>query len=274
MRRPLQLLVCSAALLGASQMASAGLFSDDEAHRKIDALTQQNQKLEQDVKALQDRVGKLDAQLRSQGLVDLMQQIEALREELAKVRGQTEVNSHEVETTEKRQRDLYGDLDNRLRKLERGGDAGSPAANADGNAGSAAGADAATPPSGDAGAENRAYESAFNQFKIGNYPAAIAAFENFLKTYPASPLAANAQYWIGNAYSATRDYKSAIASQQKLMSLYPTSPKVPDAMLNMASSQAELGDKATARRTLREIVSKFPTSPAADMAKKRLASLK
>lgn len=275
MRRPLQPLVLSAVLLGASQLACAGLFSDDEAHKKIDALTQENQKLQQDVKALQDRVGKLDAQLNSQGLLDLMQQIEALKEELSKVRGQTEVNSHAVETAEKRQRDLYVDLDNRMRKLERVGDAAAPATDASaGTAGAPAAAAAAAAGSADAAAENRAYESAFNLFKIGNYQAAIAAFENFLKTYPASPLAANAQYWIGNSYSALRDYKAAIASQQKLLSLYPTSPKVPDAMLNMASSQSDLGDKATARKTLQEIIAKYPASPAADVAKKRLASMK
>lgn len=275
MRRRLQPLVLSAVLLGASQMACAGLFSDDEAHKKIDALTQENQKLQQDVKALQERVGKLDAQLNSQGLLDLMQQIEALKQELAQVRGQTEVNSHAVETAEKRQRDLYVDLDNRMRKLERVGDAAAPGADA-GTATAAAAAPGGTAPAaaGDVAGESRAYESAFNLFKIGNYQAAIAAFENFLKAYPASPLAANAQYWIGNSYSALRDYKSAIAAQQKLLSLYPTSPKVPDALLNMASSQSDLGDKATARKTLQDIVAKYPTSPAADVAKKRLASMK
>jgi len=251
-------------LLGASPFARAALFSDSEAHKRIDALTQENQKLREQVKSLEERVGKLDGQLRSQGLLDLVQQVEALKAELAKVRGQTEVNSHAVETAEKRQRDLYVDLDDRMRKLERVGDA--PAATA--------APVAVAPAAADSAGENRAYESAFNLFKIGNYQAAIAGFENFLKTYPASPLAANAQYWIGNSYSALRDYKTAIASQQKLLSLYPASPKVPDAMLNMASSQADLGDKLSARRTLEEIIAKYPASPAADIAKKRLASLK
>jgi len=271
MRRLPQHLVMSAVLLGASQMACAGLFSDEEANKKIQTLTQDNQKLQQDVKALEDRVGKLDAQLRSQGLLDLVQQVDQLKADLAKVRGQAEVNSHAVETAEKRQRDLYVDLDNRMRKLERVGDA-SPATTAP--AAAATATSAAAPASADNAAENRAYESAFNLFKIGNYQAAIAGFESFLKTYPSSGFAANAQYWIGNSYSALRDYKSAIASQQKLLSLYPTSPKVPDAMLNMASSQADLGDKATSRKTLEEIIAKYPVSPAADIAKKRLATLK
>jgi tol-pal system protein YbgF len=272
-RLPQRLLV-TAALLGASQMACAGLFSDDEARAKIEALTQENQKLQQSVKDLEDRVSKLDAMLRSQGLLDLVQQVEALKADLAKVRGDTEVNGHAVETAEKRQRDLYVDLDTRLRKLERIGEPAAAGATATAPTAATVTAPGPAPAASDNGGENRSYESAFNLFKIGNYQAAIAGFQNFLTTYPSSPLAANAQYWIGNSYSALRDYKTAIANQQKLISLYPTSPKVPDALLNIASSQMDLGDKEGARKTLEEIVAKHPVSAAAEIAKKRLATLK
>lgn len=255
-------------LLIASLPAAAGLFSDDEARARIQTLAQENQKLREDLKALEERVGRLDAQLRAQGLIDLVQQMEGLKAELARLRGQLEVNTHAVETVEKRQRDLYVDLDDRLRKLETAGPAAAPPA----ASGTASGA--AAPAAADTGSESRAYEAAFNLFKIGNYQGAIAAFENFLKTYPASPLAANAQYWIGNSFSALRDYKAAIAAQQKLLSLYPQSAKVPDALLNMASAQTELGDRAAARRTLEDLVARYPTSPAADIARKRLANLR
>jgi tol-pal system protein YbgF len=258
------LLVC---LLVASQVARAGLFTDDEAQKKIVALQQENQQLQQKLTAMEERVSKLDATLRSQGLVDLLQSVEAMKSDIANLRGQIEVNTNNIETTQKRQKDLYVDLDNRLRKLER---VDSPATSAPPAPDSAATAS----PSTDPGAENRAYETAFNLFKIGNYQAAIAGFQSFLKAYPSSPLAANSQYWIGNAYSALKDCKSAIAQQQKVRSTYPNSPKVPDAMLNIASCQSELGDKAGNKKTLEEIVVKYPLSPAADNAKKRLSSLK
>ena len=259
-------------LLAASHTAAAGLFSDDEAHRRIEALQQENQQLQQKLKAMDERVTKLDATLRSQGLLDLLQSVEAMKNDMAKLRGQIEVNTYNIDTTQKRQKDLYVDLDNRLRKLER---VDGPAPSATPAPAPGANAAPATPAaSTDSAAENRSYESAFNLFKIGNYQAAIAGFQNFLKTYPASPLAANAQYWIGNSYSALKDYKSAIAQQQKVIQTYPNSPKVPDAMLNIASSQAELGDKNSAKKTLEEIVAKHPLSPAADTAKKRLANLK
>ena len=263
-------LIVSAVLLGASQLACAGLFTDDEAHKKIQTLTQENQKLRQDVASLEERVKKLDALMNSQGLLDIIQQLETLKADLAKIRGQGELNAHAIDTAEKRQKDLYVDLDNRMRKLERVGDSSTPAPAP--NTSAPAAPEPTTGP--DNAAENRAYESAFNLFKIGNYQAAIVGFQSFIKTYPSSPLASNAQYWIGNSHSALRDYKSAIANQQKLLSLYPNSPKAPDAMLNMASSQMDLGDKDTARKTLEDIIAKYPASQAADTAKKRLANLK
>ena len=274
MRKHALLALC---LLATSQLTWAGLFTDSEAQKKIVDLQQQNQQLQQRIMALEDRVTKLDALLRSQGLVDLLQSVEGMKNDLANLRGQLEVNTNGVDTTQKRQKDLYVDLDNRLRKLERI----EPAPTVNDTAGAPGPSDArpsvSTPPNptvsaapGDPAGESRSYESAFNLFKIGNYPAAIAGFQSFLRAYPNSPLAANSQYWIGNAYSALKDCKTALASQQRLISTYPNSPKVPDAMLNMASCQVELGDKNTARRTLEDIVSRYPLSPAADTAKKRL----
>jgi tol-pal system protein YbgF len=91
-----------------------------------------------------------------------------------------------------------------------------------------------------------------------------------VKTYPRSPLASSAQYWIGNAHFARKDYRAAIASQRQLLVAYPDSTKVPDALLNVASAQSELGDNVAARRTLEELIGKFPQSDAAAKAKQRL----
>lgn len=254
------------------QQAGAALFSDDEAHKKIDVLKQENQQLRDQIKTLEERTNKLDAAMRSQGLLELLQQIEQLKNELAKLRGQVELNTHQLGSIDARQKDLYVDLDTRLRKYERAGTAAPDAAPTPGGATSPSPTGAGA--SGDAAAEPRAYDAAFNLFKIGNYQAAIAGFQNFLKTYPKSPLAANAQYWVGNSYSALRDFKNCAASQQKLVSAYPESPKVPDAMLNLASCQLEAGDRESAKKTLDDVVAKHPGSSAADSAKKRLANLR
>ena len=266
-------------LLAVSPLATAGLFSDDEAQKKIAVLQQEAQQLQQKLAQQEERLSKLDATLRSQGLVDLLQSVEALKTEVAKLRGELEVNTNQIDTTQKRQKDLYVDLDNRLRKLERVEISPSSAVpvpavpaviGAPGGSTSGSGGANTT---GDPAAENRAYDTAFSLFKIGNYLGAIGSFQNFQKAYPASPLAANAQYWIGNSYSALKDYRTAITQQQKLISTYSNSPKVPDALLNIASSQLELGEKEDAKRTLSDIIAKYPLSPAADSAKKRLTNL-
>jgi tol-pal system protein YbgF len=275
--------------LSMAGVAHAGLFSDDEAHKKIDDL--QKQTVAQ-MQAMETRMAKMESQLSGQGLVDLLNQLEVLKTELNKLRGQLEVQTHELETTQKRQKDLYADLDARLRNLERPGSANAavpapaapiptakqaatpPATSADKAV--ETGAKVAAPQSapGTEVVESKAYDAALSLFKVGNFQGAIAGFQNFLKSYPTSGLAPSAQYWIGNAHFAQRDYKSALEAQRKLLAIYPNSQKVPDAMLNMASCQTELNDTASARKTLEELVAKYPLSSAAELAQKRLGNAK
>jgi tol-pal system protein YbgF len=256
-------------LLGTSQWCAAGLFSDDEALKKIADLQQQVQTLETRLTAAENLT-----RTQTKGLLDLVSQIDALKADLNKLQGQNEVYAHDIETTQKRQRDLYADLDGRLRKLERGSTqaeaADKPAA------GGEPPVAAAQPPhpAANPGDESKAYEAALNQFKVGNYQGAIAGFQSFSSAFPNSSLTPSAHYWMGNSYFNQHDYKNAIASQQKLIGQFPASPKVPDAMLNVASCQQGLGDIAAARKTLEELVAKHPISNAADLAKKRLAKLK
>jgi tol-pal system protein YbgF len=246
--------VCAASLLVLCVTAGgarAGLFDDEEARKQIIELRTQ---ADADRKKLDERLAKIEAAVQNrQPLLDLAILIDGLKQDMAKLRGQIEVLTNQTEQLEKRQKDLYVDLDNRLRKLE----SGAPEAKA------AAPADAA--------AENKTYEAALNQFKLGNYQSAIASFQGFMAGYPQSQLVPSAQYWVGNAYFALRDYKVAIATQQKVIAAWPDSPKASDAMLNIASSQSEMGDARAARETLQSLVKKYPTSPAAEQAKQRLS---
>ncbi|MHB1353591.1 MAG: tol-pal system protein YbgF [Thiobacillus sp.] len=236
--------------------ASAALFGDSE-------LARQTQALRQRVEALDARLAKLEAAMQQNSkLLDMQQEVERLKTEVARLRGQAEVQVHQLDTLTKRQSDLYADLDQRVGELAKA---------AAGAAGPGGAAEGAAP---DAVPESRAYEAALGQFRQAKYEDAIASFKGFLKTYPASTLAANAQYWIGYAYYALKDYKAALAQQQKLVAAYPASPKVPDALLNMATSQIALDDMAGARKTLEEIVAKHPGTNAAALAERRLAVLK
>jgi tol-pal system protein YbgF len=278
---------CGAVLfLGALAPAHGGLFDDDEARKQIAAEKKRVDELKTELitqqQAVDARIGKLEEALKSQALLDLFTQLEALKLEMNKLRGQLEVLNNNVENTSKRQRDMYLDLDTRVRRFEQQGGpvpAPAPAAAAPVAAPAAVAAPSAAPPAAvavtnvDFGAENRAYEAAQGQRKIGNYQGAIVAFQNFIRQYPKSNLAPRAQYWIGDSYFNLHDFKLAITSQQALIKTYPDSPSVPDATLNIASSQIEMGESSAGRKTLEDLVAKYPVSDAADKAKRRLAAM-
>jgi tol-pal system protein YbgF len=257
----LLLLFALLAPFAAPQGAHAALFGNDEKVNQLRAEVEANQK------AVDEKLSKLEAAVANaadrRAILDLAGQLDQLRRDLANLRGQVEVLTNRIEVGEKRQKDLYLDIDTRLRKLEQAKEQAAATAATQGT-----GEKPATP------AETKAYEAALNQFKLGNYPLAISAFEGFLVTYPSSSLAPSAQYWIGNAYYAQRNYKKAIASQEKLLSAWPDSAKAPDGMLNIASSQEASGDRKAARKTLEDLLDKYPTSPAAASAKQRLQGLR
>jgi tol-pal system protein YbgF len=233
-------------------LAHAALFDDEEARRQINQMRSQ---IESNQKAIDARLSQMESAGQNRA-VDLAQMLDALKQDIAKLRGQIEVLMNQTDVLERRQKDLYVDLDNRLRKLEQS---------------QSQLQDKLTQGERDAAAEKQAYESALNQFKVGNYQLSITGFQTFMTAYPSSQLVPSAQYWIGNAYYAMRDYKSAIAAQQKVAKSWPDNPKAADALLNIASSQSELGESAAARDTLRSLVKRYPSSPAAEQAKQRLA---
>jgi tol-pal system protein YbgF len=222
------------------------LFGDEEARKGVADLQKR-------VEAQQQTLQRIEREVTDKRpIIELSNLIDSLRQDIAKLQGQIEVLANRIDGLDKRQKDLYVDLDTRLRKFEQGQADKEKAAQA-------------------AAAEQQAYEAGLAQFKANNYGAAIQSLQSFMATYPQSPLAPSAQYWIGNAYYALRDYKNAITAQQKVIATWPDSAKASDALLNIASSQAEAGDVNGSRNTLRTLVSKYPNSPAAEQAKQRLA---
>jgi tol-pal system protein YbgF len=222
--------------------AAAQLFDDLEARRRVEVL---RQTMEANQKLLDERLAKMEAAAADRGaILELSSQLNAVREDMARMRGQLEVIANQAEGAEKRQKELYLDIDTRLRKLEQASEKPEKPA-------------AAAEPEVSPG-ENKAYQAALDQFKLGNYALAVAAMQGFLVTYPSSPLAANAQYWVGMAYSGQRDYKNAIASQRKLLTNWPDSAKAPDALLSIASAQETMGERRSAQKTLEDLIANYP----------------
>src|SRR6185436_17668864 len=247
--RAARFLVAGALALAAAP-SFAGLFDDDEARRRIEGLRQE---LSQQGRDNEARIARLEEMIRNIGVVELVRQLEQINAELARLRGQIEVLGNENQQIQKRQRDFYLDLDSRLKRLE-----GTPAAGAatppatDAGAAPPAASPAAAPPARPPNREEQAremreYDSASNLFRRNDFASAIDAFRAFLKNFPQSALAPNAEYWIGISYANLKDYRNALATQEQLLARYPQSSKAPDALLAIAAVHAEQGDAGSAR---------------------------
>ncbi len=218
----------------------------------------------------------------NQAMVEILNRMQQLQEDMREIRGELEVQSHAIENLNQRQRDLYLDVDRRLRRVETGGQVSAPAI-APGAAGPPASTGPVTTPPGsatpptaaaDPAQEQAAYQLAFNLLKEGRYQRAIGQFEEFLKRYPRGTYADNAQYWLGEANYVTRNFTQAIAEFRKVLANYPDSPKTADALLKIGYAQYELQQWGEARATLTEIGQRYPQSTAARLAENRLQRMK
>lgn len=244
-------------LCGLAAPASAQLFGDNEARKAILDLRGKVAELEKQFKdkdaELAARIEKVEPALR--GSLDLANQLDQLKAELARLRGQLDQLANELAVQQRRSRDLYTDLDTRLKRLE------PTSVTLDGRA--------ATVDRG----EQAAYDNALGSFRAGDFKGAVNSLQVFLARYPNSAYAALAQYWLGNSHYQLKDYKAAMAAQRVVVDRHADSPRAPDALLNIAASQVELNDRPGARATLARIVKEYPESEAAGAARDRLKSL-
>jgi len=213
--------------------------------------------------------------------VEVAQRLDEVQGAVRQLRGRLEELEHGNEALAKQQRDLYADLDKRLAAAS--GAAGAGVAAGGAASGSAIGETAApggaTSPGAAPGAaagnapssvEQAVYTQAFDALKAGSYSVAITGFKDFLGTYPASALADNAQYWLGEAYYVNHDYEAAAAAFRAVLKKWPDSRKAPDALLKLGYTQYALKQYSAARATLNEVMQKYPGSESAKLAADRL----
>jgi tol-pal system protein YbgF len=269
MRKLILLGVC---FLSFSQFAQAAIFDDKEARQQIIDLQQktdtQNQSALSAISALEKRISALENTIKSQGLMDLLSQVELLNKELRHLKGDLEVAQHQIEVTQQRQKDLYKDTDGRLHKLET-----APPPVAQPAAASEATVPVASTASVEDSPENNALEAAQLLLKESKFKPAFEAFEKFIQTYPNSKLAADAFYGLGSAQFSLKYYKAALATQQKLVMQFPESTKLADAKFSIANCQIQLADIDGAKKTLRDLIAQDPDHALIPNAKRRLAVL-
>lgn len=121
--------------------------------------------------------------------------------------------------------------------------------------------------------EDDAYLAAKKAYDKGDFNAAREGFDNFLKQYPKSKNADNAQFWIGEIYYREKWYEKAILEYQKVIETYPKGNKVQASLLKQGFAFFNLGDKANARLILSELIKKYPKSNEAKIAEQKLKGL-
>ncbi|NNB44320.1 tol-pal system protein YbgF [Pseudomonas chlororaphis] len=207
---------------------------------------------------------------------ELFQQLQQMQEQIARQQGVIEVLQNDVARMKQESLERYQDLDRRI------GAGGAPAATPDNSsaggdasaAGAAAGAASQAPAAssepGDPAKEKLYYDAAFDLIKVKDFDKASQAFAAFLRKYPNSQYAGNAQYWLGEVNLAKGDLQGAGQAFAKVSQLYPKHAKVPDSLYKLADVERRLGHTDKVKGILQQVVAQYPGTSAAQLAQRDL----
>jgi tol-pal system protein YbgF len=206
-------------------------------------------------------------------------QLQQMQDEIARLRGMVEVQQNDIQRMKQEALERYQDLDSRIGA---GGAAAaasnnSQAAGNDANAGGSPSAAAQAPAAGteppDPAKEKLYYEAAFDLIKARDFDKASQAFGAFLRKYPNSSYAGNAQYWLGEVNLAKGDLQGAGQAFAKVSQLYPKHAKVPDSLYKLADVERRLGNTEKVKGILQQVVAQYPGTSAAQLAQRDLQRL-
>lgn len=119
----------------------------------------------------------------------------------------------------------------------------------------------------------RQYDISYGDYVIGQYDLAISGFTEFIKQFPDSPLADDAQLNIGNSYLNSGRNKEAVTAFQRVIATYPQSDSVPTAYFKLGMAYQALNQTAEARKAWETVMQQHPNSSEALLAKQALERL-
>ena len=132
--------------------------------------------------------------------------------------------------------------------------------------------DSAHPESAANASADQMYEASLAQLRRGSTGTARLGLRELLKTYPASPRAADALYFIGQSYS-TENPDSASAYYTQVADSFSSSPRAASALYNLGLLAERRKDVAKAKDAYQRVVQKYPQSDEAALARDRLKAL-
>jgi len=209
---------------------------------------------------------------------ELFMQLQQLQEEVSRLRGMLEEQQNEIQRLKQESLERYQDIDSRLSS----GAAAGAAVQQNFPAGAINANQIPTPPAGqqaasaepaDPAKEKLYYDAAFDLIKARDFDKASQAFNAFLRKYPNSQYAGNAQYWLGEVSLAQGDLQAAGQAFAKVSQLYPQHAKVPDSLYKLADVEQRLGNTEKAKGILQQVIAQYPGSSAAQLAQRDLQRL-
>jgi tol-pal system protein YbgF len=248
--------------LAVSSPSAFALFNDNEARQAIIELRQKiDQSNELQLKRQTQNISQLNDQIAQlkRSLLDLNNEMDTLRADVAKLRGQSEQLTQD-------NLNLQRQLSDALKNLE------AKSASIKAEAASAVKSD--PPAVAPASEEQRQFDDALALLRKSDFNGSSLSFANFLKRFPQSSLSPSAMYWLGNARYGKKEYREAITSFRQLIAAAPKHALAPEAMLGVANCQTEMKDLKAARKTLEDLLKTHPNTESSQAAQERLAKLK
>ena len=220
--------------------------------------------------------GGVSAPVSAQG--QLFNQLQQMQDQISRQQGVIEELQNDISRMKQENLERYQDLDRRIgtgvapaatpENSPAGGDLNAPGAAA--GAGATAPAPAAGGEPADPAKEKLYYDAAFDLIKAKDFDKASLAFAAFLRKYPNSQYAGNAQYWLGEVNLAKGDLQGAGQAFAKVSQLYPKHAKVPDSLYKLADVERRLGHTDKVKGILEQVVAQYPGTSAAQLAQRDL----
>ena len=111
---------------------------------------------------------------------------------------------------------------------------------------------------------------AFSDYAAGQWPLAIQGFETYMRAFPRSEQADDAQFYIGEAYQLDGKMREALAAYEKVAADYPQSNRAADSYYKRGVIYNTLNQPDRAREMFETTLKQFPNSESSRLAKQLL----
>ncbi len=207
-------------------------------------------------------------------------QLQQMQDQISRQQGIIEELQNDVARMKQENLERYQDLDRRINSgvapaatPENSSTGGASSAAAGAAAGAATQQPAVSSEPGDPAKEKLYYDAAFDLIKQKDFDKASQAFGAFLRKYPNSQYAGNAQYWLGEVNLAKGDLQGASQAFAKVGQLYPKHSKVPDSLYKLADVERRMGHTDKVKGILQQVITQYPGTSAAQLAQRDLQKL-